>query len=211
MSDAKDLTNIREAFFRWNLLGKGSETGSAGKCSYHGSVLYHTAVPSQRLVKSTTGRHVLVARYLHPSIPEWARTQTDFVVVPDIGVFSRFPGDWLEEPSEIHGRVKYILLLEAEDHIRQTSSINGKLLLQGNGYRGTSKSERISKMSRVYDQWLRYDTAFKLGWGPMPSFYMTKLRDLIDGKVQKYTDPEAILRRERTAARKQAKQALGVA
>ncbi len=205
MTHAQDWQAARFGWFKWNLNRTGKERHSIGKLSWDGPVFYIDGTPSQRLVKGPRG-HVLLCRYGAGEIPmAFTNDITASVIVPDIAVFSVYSGDWYDEPEEIHARVKYISLMRVNNLVED---YRGCISKQFEGKHFTDSYERTMKMH--YKHWDDYDSAFRLGWGSLPNHYFSQLMAIKEQKLTEWRDPANVKKRERAAARKAAKSALGL-
>lgn len=208
----KAINECRAAFITWNLLGKGKESRVLGNYRYYNSVMYYQNMPSQRFVQAKDGRKHLLVRYMTSAMPDWAADKGSVSLgVPDIAVFSQFPGDWLDDPDEIHGRVKYMMLLIAEDVVNQARGLSGEYICKpGRSFRRDTKSTMETRINCQAKNWRSYSDAFRLGWPRFPGLYLNQLTEIVDEKIKAYNDPASVAKRERAAARKAAKKALGV-
>lgn len=205
MSMSKDFTALRQQWFNWVLNGKGKEKHAVGKYSYDGAVFYADGTASQRLLKSKHGEWVLLCRYYATQMPDWAKTHVSTIVVPDIAVFSVYPGDWYDDAEAIHDRQKFIMLSRINALIEEVEAMHAKELEVE--YRVKNVRDNLNKF---YNNWNEYDHLFHLKWGHLPAHYMDKVETIIRTKIAAWRDPTAVMKRERAAARKAAKEALGL-
>ena len=205
MTQAQDFQNVRQRWFAYNLNRTGTEKYQAGKFRYDGPIFYIEASPSQRLMQSKRGIWVAMCRYGHGIVPTWAKDKVATVVVPDIAVFSTYSGDWYDDPDDIHNRMKYIMLMRINALLDDLDSTMAKQ------FEHPSHSVSYSTtLDRHYQQWADYDHQFLLGWGTLPQSFKDRLQAIVHKKQAQWRDPAAVAKRERQAARKSAKKALGL-
>ena len=211
MSQDKDHLALREQWFAWNLDGKGKEKHSIGKYRYDGPILYCDEHPSQRLIpRHPAGLRskdfALMVRNYGSRIPAWATNRVVAIHVPDIACFSSYDGDRYDDAGQIHDRSKYIMLLRTIKHVEGVKAYTGKALAE-NSYLTKSIRETLDK---YYRNWADYRSVFGLDWTALPEFYRQQMESTIKSKIDAWQDPAAVTKRARQAARKAAKEALGL-
>ena len=72
------------------------------------------------------------------------------------------------------------------------------------------RKELRKTLNTYYQNWLDYDAALALDWGPLSSHYKDQLDRTITSKIDAWNDPSAVTKRTRAAARKQARIAMGL-
>jgi len=155
-------------------------------------------MPFIRLVRSPSGQVVELFEYRDAVS---SRLGTFFL--PDIGVRSRHEGDRLSL-EELHMRLKYLLLMDASAFPVEATENRPAFALKD------ARKSLISKLNEHYARWEKYSNTFGLGWGPLPELYKMRLNDILESKIRRWDDPAAVEARERTAARRQAKKAMGL-
>lgn len=207
MTQADDYKTIRERWFKWNIHKEGEDRGSLGnKYSYNGPIFYSDNYAAQRLLLNKHDTWVLMCRYHTAVIPDWAKHVAVAITVPDIACFSIYPGDWYDEAESIHGRQKFIMLSRVNQLIEDAEAKTNKQYAE-NHREGDSV---LKELDKYYTNWASYDDTFDLGWGRLPAHYREKVERLIKTKIAVWNDPAAVVRRQRQAARKAAKEALGL-
>lgn len=205
---AKTRNKCFDAFLEHNITGKRKEAMSFGNYSFHGPVMYYQGNPTTRILHNGFSKYVVMCKYSMYHIPPWATDKATCVCTPDLSVFSRYPGDWLETPEEIHGRTKYILFCQVKETV-QLAYTNGVEVLCSNTHFG--ESYILGMLRDIKSRWNTYSKAFDLGWQEIPDLYDKEIRDVVARRKAAYLDPAAVERRERAKARSEAKKALGLA
>jgi hypothetical protein len=208
----EDLTRLSLKYLRWNIERRGDDHSrkSAGDVWWDRTVWYDGNVPCTRFMPGL-GKHkpILLVKHLGP------QTGTDKtydgrherIVVPDIGVFSRYADDMTPD-DEVHERIRYILLQQ----VREYTEIN----LEGATDKWCAEHVHSSlaamrrSLAGLYIKYDNYSKSFDLRWPSLPRMYGDQFDELARAKTERWNDPDAVKRRERAKARKLAKEALGL-
>lgn len=211
MTSRKD---VESQYITWNFAGAGSDRLTGGNWRFNRRNLYYQDVPYKRVLIDTKGVPLQLVRESH--LASIKAEPTELIsskaggiryrswVVPTIGILSRFDGDELSL-AELHERQKFLMIAEVRALIPEmVNVISGADLYKKDG------SLIINRASNMYARYFNYGLVFGTKWGEMPRMYMEEIKSMIRGKIDRYHDPKAVAQRERSHARKIAKQAFGL-
>lgn len=189
---------------------------SQERYSYRGPVLYAMEWPVARLVKTGGKDWVCVTKTGVQAYapPDWVEEPTlptlkCNVTTSCCGVFSPFEGDMCSD-EELHGRIKFLSMKEAESIVEKAEVWPIDKILEKSTWRGTGKEQLNRDMLTVAKRYHQYSDAFNLGWPDFPPHYVAMLDRALERRSKEYHNPKAAAQRERNAARKAAKKALGI-
>lgn len=197
-----------EAFLEHNITGKRKESMSFGNYSFHGPVMYYSGNPTTRILHNGFDKYIVMCKYSVYFIPKWAEGNVRCVCTPDISVFSHYPGDWLEDPVDIHGRTKYILFCKVKETVQLAYTKDAAVFVNNPHF---GHAYILGQLRSIKDTWRKYSKAFGLGWQDIPDLYENEINDVMARRKAAFLDPAAVERRARAKARSEAKKALGLA
>ena len=211
MTTRKD---VEVQFARWNVMGTGPDRLTSGNWFFRRHVLFYSSGPYKRFVRRANGTMVSFDKQPADTIEVFTKpTPTalpgndknpgfayEHWSLPTIGVHSRYEGDELSE-AELHERMRYLFIAELgmaeQDYVTP---------LGGNEVTG-HETAVTAKVARMYARYDNYSKTFALKWPELPTFYKDQIAAALKLKWSRYHDPKAVAQRERTHARKVAKQA----
>lgn len=226
-------------YLRFNMFSEGKDSGVGTDARWwRGEVSFYKDYPQVRYMGyhkhaswPRANHHVFIHTHNSPIISRyWLREYEGyalFIRVPDLAVFSKYPGDMLDV-SDTHERVKLIMLHEIRElALEEAAGISGATLAANhisNGFKFRPWASTPPSYSEVkplhewlqdkYDslvnRWVDYNHAFNLCWSPVPSMYEEEMQRVMKSNMRKYQDPKAVERRERARARKIALAALEI-
>lgn len=199
---------IPNEFLAFTLEGKGKETGSDAHFWYRGDILYYDNTPSWRVVEGNPQlkKKVLLVKHVgfHRKADDPVLKLMTPCPVPDIGVFSKYPNDWMPEGPMLNDRVRFIMLSQVRHLVyEELPKVSGDQL-----ERREHKS-MLKQIERFYSEYDLYNKLVGCGWAPMPSIYREQFDDEVKRRIDAYNDPAKVKQRERSKARKIAMEALG--
>lgn len=170
---------------------------------YREDVFFNGRTPNYRMLQDGKGKLTIA----------WPLTRIGYITpaaytskvrvagVQSIVVWSRFPGD-MGDIEEMHDRNQYLLVQVMRFYVHENVAPMGN----------RDATDAAAKLRQGYDKWEKayYDYAqtFGLNWVEIPEFYKENVDAAINEKVEAWTNPDAVARRERARARRIAKQAL---
>ena len=204
--------SMNEVIKRWlafNVDGEGKDRATSGNYWFRGSVFYYDASPAMRIVDGVGKRKIVLIRHvgLNATVKKpYTDKQLRSLNLPDIGVFSSYEGDMMEDGHPLNERVRFILLSQLRAFVQEEIvTING-LELGGKGKAGKlrEKAKGFYKIYNTYREWIGCP------WPNMPDIYLQQFDETVKRKIADYESPEAQKKRERAAARKKASKMLGL-
>lgn len=203
---------IKARWLRWNLLGEGKDRSpfENAKYAYRGVVLYAHDWPVGRFVRLKNGNGVVL--YMpggYATMPKLLLGPSpyklvDCVSVDSIGVFSKYDGDMIDDAA-LHERLRWLFGAKAALLVEQAQILPVAQLVD------RSRAMVLTgDMISTVDRYRRYAGLFELKWPEFPPTYLKSLTQIIERRSVKYNDSIEVAKRERKAARKEAKQALGL-
>ena len=212
-------TRIKNRWVEWNLLGKGKDHSPLyhSKYAYRGPVLYAHEWPVGRLVHATKRNFVCLYKsmgYVDIGKLEkgWSSSWpvlTANLYVEDIGVFSKYPDDMIDEVA-LHERCREMFLKEAAYLVEQAGDAPDSVLVNSGRYYGRNGQQLIEQMKKLPTRYATYAEAFGLKWKDFPPIYLQTLRSLVERRTERYLSEAEVAKRERKVAREEAKRALGL-
>jgi hypothetical protein len=200
---------VQDFYSQWLercLKGKPAERLVNGNHAVRGLIYYYNNHPQQRLIKRKEGDYGLLMRHsLNMIVPkEWSK-YFHKISVSDVGVFSRFDGDWLND-ANTHERIRWLMLLEmaelVDEHVAR---------LTGDEANKQSTLKTYEKsMARKYETYESYSRIFGLNWPAAPTSYRERMVAAIYEKKDRWNDPKSVQRRERMVAKRLAHKVLGL-
>lgn len=212
---------------KWVFEGKGKDSGNGGgEHFYRDRVKYYGSWPRQRWVKSYRNGEVLLVRHVRPNDPACDDSRVGMktidgyahghtrIIVDDLGVFSKYPGDMVED-DKLHERQEFIMVSKVRHFVmEELPSITGdqfeKPWHRWSQEDGTTLDHYRAWLKKQQEVYFDYSYAFGLYWNGIPQMYFDRFEEVVAAKLRKYNDPKAVAQRERTNARRLAKQALGL-
>lgn len=183
-------------------LYEGGGSGKDGHWWFRDNVLFYQKGPYRRFVQR--GKLAAMVLTLDREGNYYGKGRLDPCVtmsVPDLGVFSPFAGDYIDD-KELHQRMSKIMTAQIRDYVNEdVNALSG----------GDSKAKHeacIKKLETFYKRWEDYSREFGLKWEPAAPLYMRSALALIDQKVEEWQDPINIERRTREHSRRLLKKAL---
>jgi len=203
----KPKRNIQQEFLDFHLFGKGKDTGADTHMWYRGDILYYENSPSWRLVDGPKKKVLLVKHIgFHRKGDDPILKVLDYASVPELGVFSRYPNDWMPQGKDLNDRIRFIFLSQARDIVyEQLPKYGGDVLER------KERNSLTKELDKVYAAYRHFDKVMGCGWGDMPSIYREQLDQEAQRRIDAYNDPRKVKARERSKARKIAMEALGQA
>jgi hypothetical protein len=201
-----------QRYLDWNVCGEGKDSGHYDEYHWHGPFWFQHEWCLQRFVSlpGDTGAKVRLIKHARSSFnagKNMAANDKPFLsyFVPDLGVFSSFEGDFLPE-DKMHQRQGYIMLKQIETYADRTmKKLTGSALAETRVFK-TQEQLMVALCTR-YD---KYRKLFELEWPDLDGKYLADFIDRLTERRDKYTDPKAVERRERSKARELAKKTLGL-
>lgn len=212
---------IKTRWVRWNLLGIGKDRSpfEHTKFAYRGPVLYAHEWPVGRIVHAPNRqRFVTLVRpsgwidtvYMNTkALPEKGPRLLENIHVEDLGVFSKYPDDMIDEAA-LHERTRQLFLAKAAWIIEVAETVPETVLVTSGSYYRSSGVKLLRDMDAVAAKYLSYKLVFQLKWKEFPPNYQRTIRSIVENRTSKYESPAEVAKRERKAAREQAKKALGL-
>lgn len=191
---------------------KGKDRSDAlDRYAYRGVLLYSNDWPVARLVHAKGRRWVCLTRTGAAAPTSSGVVGVPYVGnlvhVPCVGAFSQYEGDMLPD-DKLHDRLSWLWHAEAQGIIEKAQTWPMVKLLSTGWRQGNKTLQR--DMSNVYGRYHAYRDAFDLDWPDFPGRYENALGNALALRSNEYNAPKAVEKRERAAARKEAKQALGM-
>lgn len=210
MSEAR----IKGRWMYWNMFGHGIDRSpfESTKYAYRGSVLFANGWPVGRFVPAPKDDFVVLYKpggYLAKTEFKTKPNIIDCILVEDFGVFSKFEGDMLDVDA-LHERSKWLFFAEASDIIERANTVPESVLATANQYNRGSGQKLMRDMGMVLVLYDRYQLTFGLRWPLFPPTYMEQIASIIHARNSHYNSPREEAKRERKAAREEAKKALGL-
>jgi hypothetical protein len=200
------MATTKQIYERWldyNLYGMGKSTGRQGSHTYNQEVYYYGDRPVQRVFKRPGKRPVVVC--INGMFPKSLRNEFEEIYVEDLAVFSQYPGDMLEGAAA-HDRQRYMMLCRIQNLV--DIEVPGYTDEVCDNIRTLPGFEK--KIGGFYDLYRRYSDLFGLHWPELPRSYRERGVHQIISKAENWSDPKAIQKRERAAAKRLANKALGL-
>jgi hypothetical protein len=198
---------MSQRYLLWNVERQGEDQSRKSEQSYwwRGPIWYDGAIPCTRFVQGARGRWFLLTKHTGPTIrAKDFNNSYSRLVVPDIGVFSRYEDDWLPE-ADMHERLRYIMLQQVREFTElRIECHTDKTIAE----QPMTVSSNRAQLSQLYIKYEDYAKHFDLGWGKLPGMYMDGFDEAVRIKAGRWNDPDAVRRRERAKARKLASKAL---
>lgn len=199
---------VEQAFLRYAAKGEGKSysTRTGQKIWYNGSVLFFGTTPWKRYLK----QHGLVLILGDGTGKPWnvsnkAGISLRAMYSPCLGVLSPVRDDVMPLP-EFHAHMKKVIFGQMYEYVYETM-----LDFDGDKYANEATARRIShEVDRHYNLHASWSAEFKLGWDPLPEMHRNHAREYIEGRARLYLDPDEVRKRQRNAARRQMKKALGL-
>jgi len=203
-----DIKELTEAFLQWNIYGEGKDRGKAnGNFWYRGRIMYFERSPQWRLVPGAVKDWALLWKGMGLQLKGEDPWFKKFVVVktPDLGVFSKYDQDWIDDGEALNDRVRFIMLQRVREMALE-GPIGMNAIMVNN-----KRSGMMTQLKAYYHEYDFYNSQVGAGWNALPEFYLERLNATFEDKVRAYNHPSAVTARERAKARKKAMEALGVA
>ncbi len=205
--DAREAMSRRHIL--WNLHREGEDQSRKSEQHYwwRGPIWYDGNIPCSRFVQGVRGRWFQLIKHTGPLTSDKdLNNRFQRLVVPDIGVFSRYEDDWLPE-ADMHERIRYILLQQVREYTELRIETHTDKTIAEMAHIASSQRAQLSQLYLKYED---YSKHFGLDWGKLPTMYMEGFDEAVRVKTNRWKDPDAVRRRERAKARKLAKEALGL-
>lgn len=199
------VTQVYERWLNFNLYGRGKETGSVSSHRYAGPVYYYGDVPMQRFVNRDGDKPVIVMRNTLVNMEPTHKLAVKTIHVEDLSVFSKYRGDMLKD-EDMHARQRFIIQSDIFKFVDEDVP----------GFSDESCTmpqmewKTLKALNHKIERYQDYNELFKLGWPPLPDSLRQRVSDTINAKIARWTDPKAVTKRERAAAKRMANKALGL-
>ena len=194
---------VYERYLNYNLFHIGKGSGTQSSHHWHESIYYYNGLPVQRIFQRKGQRPVVVC--IGGMFPKNMRKDFDEIFVEDIGVFSKYLGDMVDGQAA-HDRQRYMMLSRIQTYVDVV--IPGMSDEQCHNVRTLPGIEK--DLNGMYEKYRDYSILFFLDWPSLPRSYIERAVSQVIAKAERWSDPKAITKRERAAAKRMANKALGL-
>lgn len=201
------LQEIHDRWLQWNIYGTGKDKYTLGSATgrYRGNVLYYNGEPAARVVKRPHGGWCKLYKWQIGSIPADLKYDCMELYVSHLGVWSRFDDDQISD-DDLHTRTQFLMVSEVVEYVNES--------IDARSDESFERKNAVDVVTRQLDIWneryKKYSDMFDLRWPDLPDAFWSQARAKAQAKHDRFMDPAAVTKRERSKARRMAMKALGL-